>query len=313
MTGDVAGPCLHLVVVNFNTAALLRRCLTHAYASATAFPFTVTVVDNGSADDSLALLRREFPQARAIAAGRNRGFAGGNNLALRAILDDLPPGADRAHEYVLLLNTDLFLAPETLQVLTDFLETHPEAGVVGPRVEKRDGTLDLACRRGFPTPASALYKLLGLSRRFPGHARLAAYNLTHLDPGRRTEVDSVMGACMLVRVAAIAGARGAGLLDERFFMYGEDLDWAYRIKARGWRVFYEPATRVLHYKGATSAQRSGRMIVEFYRAMYLFYRKHYAPAAPRVLNWIVVAGIVARGAVAFGVNLLQPAERKRVA
>jgi GT2 family glycosyltransferase len=122
-----------------------------------------------------------------------------------------------------------------------------------------------------------------------------------------------MGACMLVRVAAIAGERGAGLLDERFFMYGEDLDWAYRIKARGWRVFYEPATRVLHYKGATSAQRSGRMIVEFYRAMYLFYRKHYAPAAPRAFNWLVVAGIVARGAVAFGVNLLRPAERKRVA
>lgn len=307
------GARLHLVVVNYNTAALLRRCLNHAYASETPYPFEVTVVDNGSADESLAMLRREFPQARAIDAGRNRGFAGGNNLALRAILDALPAGADPDHEYVLLLNTDLFLAPDTLRVLTDFLEAHPNAGVVGPRVEKPDGTLDLACRRAFPTPASALFKLLGLSRRFPGSARLASYNLTHLDPGQLTEVDAVMGACMLVRASAIVGPRGAGLLDDTFFMYGEDLDWAYRIKARGWRVFYQPATRVLHYKGATSARSSGRMIVEFYRAMYLFYRKHYAPRAPRALNWLVTAGIVARGAFALGVNLLRPADRKRVA
>lgn len=305
---------LHLVIVNYNTAALLGRCLDHVYASDSAHPFEVTVVDNGSTDGSLALLRERFPQVRAIAAGRNLGFAGGNNLALRAILADLPPDP-RAHdhEYVLLLNTDLFLAPETLRVLTDFLESHPDAGIVGPRVERPDGTLDLACRRSFPTLANALPKLLGLSRRFPGQARLAAYNLTYLDPGQLTEVDAVMGACMLVRLAAIAGARGAGLLDDAFFMYGEDLDWALRIKARGWRVFYCPFTGVLHYKGATSARHSGRMIVEFYRAMYLFYRKHYAPRAPRALNWLVAAGIVGRGTLALGINLLRPPAKKRVA
>ncbi len=301
---------LHIVIVNHNTATLLRRCLEHAYASVTDHPFAVTVVDNGSTDDSLAMVRETFPQARAVAAGRNRGFAGGNNLALRRIVAETPVGPVRSREYVLLLNTDLFLAPDTLQVLTDFLESRPDAGVVGPRVEKPDGTLDLACRRSFPTPANAFFKLTGLSRRFPGNARLAAYNLTHLDPHQLTEVDAVTGACMLVRLTAIDAA---GLLDDRFFMYGEDLDWAYRIKARGWRVFYCPYTRVIHYKGATSARRSGRLIVEFYRAMYLFYRKHYAQRAPRALNWLVTAGIVARGALALGVNLLRPPGRKRVA
>ncbi|HEX5501636.1 MAG TPA: glycosyltransferase family 2 protein [Thermomicrobiales bacterium] len=301
---------LHLVILNYNTAALLRQCLVHVCASACPYPYTVTVVDNGSTDDSLARLRAAFPDVRTIAATRNRGFAGGNNLALRAILAELPAGEARAHEYVLLLNTDLFLAPETLGVLADFLEATPGAGVVGPRVEKPDGTLDLACRRSFPTPRNAFYKLIGLSRRFPDHPRLAAYNLTHLDPGRLTEVDAVMGACMLVRVAAIDQA---GLLDEDFFMYGEDLDWAYRIKRAGWRVYYNPASRVLHYKGATSARRSYRMIVEFYRAMYLFHRKHYAPGTPRALNWAVVAGIVARGVLAFGANVLRPPAGKRVA
>ncbi len=304
---------VHIVVVNYNTADLLRRCLEHAYASESSHPFTVTAVDNGSTDDSLAMLRARFPQARAIASTRNRGFAGAVNLALRAIEADLPPVGDRTarrHEYVLLLNTDLFLAPESLQVLTDFMERTPEAGVAGPRVEKPDGTLDLACRRGFPTPANALYKLTGLSRRFPRNARLVGYNLTHLDPGELAEVDSVMGACMLVRVAAIDDA---GPMDEGFFMYGEDLDWAWRIKAAGWRVYYVPATRVLHFKGATTARQSERMIVEFYRAMYLFYRKHYAPRAPRALNWLVTLGIVARGMLAYGVNVLRPRERKRVA
>lgn len=301
---------LHLIILNYNTAALLRRCLDHVYASDCAHPFTVAVVDNGSTDGSLAMIRDSFPRVRAIDAGRNLGFAGGNNIALRAILAELPAGATREHEYVLLLNTDLFVAPETLQVLADFMEERPDVGIVGPRVEKHDGELDLACRRSFPTPASALAKLLGLSRRFPRHPRLAAYNLTHLDPGELTEVDAVMGACMLVRVAAIDNA---GLLDERFFMYGEDLDWSYRIKARGWRVFYCPYTCVLHYKGATSARQSGRMIVEFYRAMHLFYRKHQAPRAPRALNWLVTAGIVARGALALGLNALRPPARRRVA
>jgi N-acetylglucosaminyl-diphospho-decaprenol L-rhamnosyltransferase len=301
---------VHVVVVNYNTVGLLRQCLDHAIASQTAAAISLTVVDNGSTDGSMAMLREDYPQVRALRSERNLGFSGGNNLALRQILAGLPQRAAREHEYILLVNTDLFLAPDTIAGLVRFAEGHPGVGAVGPRVERPDGTLDLACRRSFPTPANAFFKLFGLSRYFPGNARFASYNLTNLDPAQRTEVDAVTGACMLVRVSAI---EQVGLLDERFFMYGEDLDWAYRIKARGWRIFYEPAVRATHRKGATSARQSGRMIVEFYRAMYLFHRKHYASRSPRPLNWLVAAGIAARGGAALGVNLLRPATKKRVA
>lgn len=301
---------VHVVVVNYNTADLLRRCLDHALASDTRAAVSLTVVDNGSTDGSLALLRDDYPQVRALRSERNLGFSGGNNLALRRILAAMPDHAERAHEYILLVNSDLFLAPDTIAGLVAFAEGRADVGVVGPRIELPNGTLDLACRRSFPTPTNAFFKLFGLSRRFPGNARFAAYNLTNLALDQVTEVDSVTGACMLVRVAAIDEV---GLLDERFFMYGEDLDWAYRIKAAGWRVFYTPAVRALHQKGATSARQSGRMIVEFYRAMYLFYRKHYADRSPRPLNWLVAAGIAARGGVALGLNLLRPVAKKRVA
>ena len=301
---------VHVVVVNYNTAGLLRRCLDHLVASQSSHPITITVVDNGSRDASLEMVRADFPQVRTIRSARNLGFAGGNNLALRQIVAGAPTGAARQDVWVLLVNSDLFVAPETIARLVEFAEADPTIGIVGPRVERPDGSLDLACRRSFPTPANAFFKLAGLSRRFPGNARLAAYNLTNLDERALTEVDAVTGACMLVRLSAIDRV---GLLDEDFFMYGEDLDWAYRIKAAGWRVFYNPATCVLHQKGATSARQSGKMIVEFYRAMYLFYCKHYAARSPRPLNWLVTAGIALRGGLALALNLLRPVARKRVA
>jgi GT2 family glycosyltransferase len=183
-------------------------------------------------------------------------------------------------------------------------------GVVGPKVLLPDGRLDLACRRGFPTPARAFWKLTGLARRFPHNPRFTGYNLTHLDEDTTTEVDSVVGAFMLVRLHAIDQA---GLLDDEFFMYGEDLDWAYRIKEHGWRVFYVAEARVLHLKGASSRRQSYRMIYEFYRAMWLFHRKHYGPRSRFLLNWLVLAGIVTRGGLAMVVNAFRPAHAKRVA
>lgn len=301
---------LAVVIVNHKTPDLLRRCLEHVYASHLDRPLEVWVVDNGSRDESAELVRTHFPDVRLIVSRANLGFAGGNNLALRQIIHEVPADANRHSRYVLLLNSDCFVEPDTLALTAQFLDAHPDVGVVGPKVLLPNGDLDLACRRAFPTPASAFWKLTGLARRFPNHPRFAGYNLTYLDPDKTYEVDSVMGAYMLVRLAAIDEA---GLLDESFFMYGEDLDWAYRIKQRGWRVFYYPAARVLHYKGATSSRQSYRLIVEFYRAMHLFHRKHYAPNTFRLLNWLITAGIVLRGGFALLRNLFRPAGSKRVA
>src|SRR5205814_8060174 len=156
-------------------------------------------------------------------------------------------------DYVLFLNPDTVLPPDALQATVDFLEAHPAAGIVGPKMVKPDGSLDLACRRSFPTPLSSLFKLTGLSKLFPRSRLVARYNLTYLNDDETSEVDSVMGAYMLVRAEALGQA---GLFDERFFMYGEDLDLAFRVKERGWKVYYYPAVQVLHYKGASSRKAS---------------------------------------------------------
>lgn len=216
---------------------------------------------------------------------------------------------DSAPAYILLLNPDTVLPPNALRTMLDFMDAHPEVGVVGPKLVRPDGSLDLACRRSFPSPKVSLCRMLGLSRRFPKSRRLARYNLTFLDPDTMTEVDSVVGAFMLVRRKAIADA---GLLDEEFFMYGEDLDWAFRIKQKGWKVMYNPAVTVVHHKGASSRQRSYRATVEFYRAMLIFYRKHYAKHTFFVVGWLIVGAIYAKGLMAYLRNLLRPEEFKRV-
>lgn len=304
------GP-VYAIVVNYRTPDLTASAVAHLSAGAPAGrDLDVYVVDNGSGDDSVTRLRAACPDATLLASPTNLGFAGGNNLALRDILATLPAGAERADSFVLLLNSDVEVEPDTLPACLAFIEAHPDVAVIGPRLLLPDGSLDLACRRGFPTPSRAFWKLTGLAKRFPDNPRFTGYNLTHLDEMQTTEVDSVVGAFMLVRLSAIDQT---GLLDDTFFMYGEDLDWAYRMKSRGWRVVYYPAATALHLKGATSRRQSFRMLYEFYRAMWLFHRKHYAPRSNRLLNWLVLMGIIARGGVAMASNALRPAHAKRVA
>ena len=324
---------LAIVIVNYNTRDLLARCLESVLANTCRCSYDLLVVDNCSRDGSAAMVRERFPSVHLIQSDRNGGYGYANNLALRVLAGrsgvavgsvlrgpapGRQPGAEipetggaglRFPDYVLLLNPDTELPPNTFQVLIDFLAAHPEAGIVGPRMEKPDGKLDLACRRSFPTPLNSLFKLTGLSRLLPHHPKVAEYNLTHLSEWEPAEVDSVMGACMLVRGTALGAA---GLFDERFFMYGEDLDLAYRVKARGWRVYYNPAVTVLHVKGASSRKQSTRSIREFYRAMHIFYTKHYARRYGALVSALVRAGITLREGVALAQNALRPPARRRV-
>jgi GT2 family glycosyltransferase len=333
-------PNLAIIVVNYNTRDLLDACLESVFASQTSFPFHVVVVDNRSSDGSVELVAQRYPQATLISSDRNGGFGYANNLGLRwlselkslpdsgskgDVLDltgpanlsqpraEVPTGTESALrfpcDHVLFLNPDTVLPPEALEMTVRFLEERPEAGVVGPKVVKLDGTLDLACRRSFPTPASSFFKLTGLSKLLPNNKLVSRYNLTFLGEDETAEVDSVMGAYMLVRGRVL---EQAGLFDERFFMYGEDLDLAFRIKERGWKVFYYPAVHVLHHKGASSRKQSGRSIREFYRAMHTFYQKHYAESRPGIINAVITFGIALRGTIALLQNALRPAERKRV-
>lgn len=305
---------LAVVILNYNRADLLAACLESIFAAPHRCLLEVWVVDNASPDDSAAMVRSRFPQVQLIVSRHNGGFAYGNNLALRRILAGMPandagaPIGD-APDYILLLNNDTIVPFGALDGLVDYLERHPTAGVVGPRLLLPDGSLDLACRRSFPTPEVAFYRMSGLARLFPRSPRFGRYNLSYLDPACETDVDAVVGACMLVRTSIV---REVGLLDEQFFMYGEDLDWAYRIKQYGWRIVYYPAVHVWHHKRAASTRRAIPSIRAFYDAMRIFHRKHYALTTPAPLNLLIEAGITVKELMALGRNLIRPAAARRV-
>jgi N-acetylglucosaminyl-diphospho-decaprenol L-rhamnosyltransferase len=296
---------LSIVVLNYNTRDHLRVCLASITAEGSTSlsradaPYAVEciVVDNASTDCSADMVAAEFPWARLVRAPRNGGFAYGNNLAL-------PRARGRS---VLLLNPDTALPPGTLATLLRCLAEHPEAGIVGPKLLRPDGSIHLACRRSFPTPDVALFRLSGLSRLFPRSRLFGRYNLTFVDPGVPLEVDSVCGACLLIRRQAL---EQIGPLDERFFMYGEDLDWCLRAKQAGWTVRYEPAAVVRHQHGAASRQRALRTAWHFFRAMDLFYAKHYAHRYTPLLTGLVRVGIYLALALALGrLALRAPAAR----
>jgi N-acetylglucosaminyl-diphospho-decaprenol L-rhamnosyltransferase len=276
---------LGVVILNWNTRDLLRACLRSVYASAGPLTYTVCVVDNASSDGSAAMVRAEFPQALVVKSAVNAGYAAGNNLGLRAL--GFGPGRDDAPRLALLLNPDTVVPTTAFADMAAYLDAHPRCGAAGPKLVLPSGELDLACRRSLAFDAF-IYRMLGLSRLFPRSRRFGQYNLTYLSPDVETEVGAVVGAFMLVRREAISQA---GLLDEAFFMYGEDLDWCMAIHRAGWQVRYNPAVTVLHVKRAASRQ-SRKAQIAFHEAMLYFYKKHYAASTPGWLGGLVVAGIL---------------------
>ncbi|MCU0520082.1 MAG: glycosyltransferase family 2 protein [Anaerolineae bacterium] len=274
-----------VVIVTFNTCALLRRCLISVLESE-GVALRVCVVDNASADGSAAMVAAEFPQVELIANSTNVGYPAANNQGLRLLGFGADP-SEWAPRYALLLNADTEVPADALPRVVAFADDHAKAAAVGPRLVRPDGSLDLACRRSFPTPAVSAFRILGLSKVFPRSRVFGRYNLTYLPEDETADVDAVVGAFMLVRGEAIAEV---GLLDESFFMYGEDLDWAFRMKAAGWRVYYYPKVTVLHVKRASSRQNP-RAQVEFWRSMEIFYKKHYAAETPRWLHLLIVGTV----------------------
>jgi N-acetylglucosaminyl-diphospho-decaprenol L-rhamnosyltransferase len=301
---------LGIVIVNYNVRDLLCDCLESVFGSHGGLALEVCVVDNDSRDGSADMVAVEFPQVRLVRA-ENRGYAAGNNLGLRAFGFGGGQGVSGSGpRYVLLLNPDTVLPPSALVDMVTFLEERPQAGIAGPRLVREDGSLDRACRRGFPTPEVAFYHLSRLSRLFPHSRRFGRYNVTYLPPDLTTEVDSVVGAFMLIRAEVIDQV---GLLDEQYFMYAEDLDFCYRAKQRGWQVWYNAAVTVLHYKGQSSRQRSAFANIEFYRTMRLFHDKHYRDRTFFLANWLIYGAIGLMGGLALVRDRLRPAGRRGVA
>jgi hypothetical protein len=282
---------LAVIIVNFNTKEKLRDCLQSVFNSQTRYNFQVWVVDNASGDGSAEMVKKEFPQVRLIENQENVGFAKASNQALR----------QARGRYYLLLNSDAEVLPDTFDKMIFFMDNNPTVGISGCKVVKGDGKLDLACRRSFPNPVNAFFRVAGLSFLF-AKSRMASYNLTYLPEDEVVEVDSVMGAFLLIRREVM---EQIGLLDEDFFMYGEDLDWCYRAKKAGFKVMYVPLTTVIHHKGSSSRRVPGKALLEFHRAMQLFYDKYYQEKYNFLVNALVKIGIWARYLVKVLENFLR--------
>lgn len=254
---------------------MVRDCLAALRDYAPAVPLRVIVVDNGSRDGTVEMIRREFPEVDLVDAGANLGFAAATNAAIRR----------GSAPYVLALNPDTRVHPHVLERLLILMEERPEVGICGCRLQREDGSFDHAARRAFPTPLSALGHFL-LIGRLDRMGPLAQYRAPNVERG---QVDAVNGAFMLVRRAALDEV---GLFDEGFWMYMEDLDLCYRFARAGWVTWYEPSVSVTHVKAGTSGRNRGlRLNYAFHYGMFRFYRKHYAASRPRLLNVVVYIGI----------------------
>ena len=281
---------LSVVILSYNTKDLLEQALRTVAEAAVAMSVEIFVVDNASRDGSADMVAIKFPHVRVIKNSANLGFAAGNNMALRLV----------SGRYVLLLNSDTIVRKDTLRCLMSFLEENSEAGAAGCKILNPDGSLQLSCRRGFPTPTAALSKLFGLSRIFPNSPRLARYNLTYLDPDEINEVDALSGSCMMVRKEAIDQA---GLLDEDYFFFGEDLDWCFCIRQAGWKIFYVPNTEIIHFKGESSREEEMKVLYRFYESMSIFAKKHMQRRYRFFPMWLLHVGIVLYGLFSFATRV----------
>ena len=253
---------LSVIIVNYNVKHYLWQCLDSVQRAARGLDVETWVVDNASTDGSIDFLRLQFPDVHYVENTENVGFARANNQAIR----------ESTGELVLLLNPDTFIAEDTLQHCIQFFEQHPQAGALGIHMVNRDGSFARESRRGLPTPATSFYKVLGLNRLFPRHPRFAHYYMGHLPEFADGQVEVLSGAFMMLRRTAL---EQVGLLDETYFMYGEDIDLSYRIGMGGWECWYTPKL-MLHYKGESTQQTSFRYVYNFYHAMLIFFRKHYS-------------------------------------
>ncbi|HTR81289.1 MAG TPA: glycosyltransferase, partial [Bacteroidota bacterium] len=274
---------ISVVIVNYNVRDFLNNALVSVFKALEGFEGEVFVVDNASDDGSCEMLQKSFPHVHLIKNTVNVGFAKANNQAL----------ALAAGKYLLLLNPDTIVQEDTFRVLIGFFESNPDVGMAGCKILNPDGTLQLACRRSFPTPWVALTKVSGLSSVFGSTKLFGRYNLTYLNPDENYEVDAISGSCMMVRRDVYTTVGG---LDENFFMYGEDLDWCYRVQKEGWKVFYVADTKIIHYKGESTRRSDIDELKIFYKAMRLFVQKHHQGSI--VFGWVLDVAIDARKFIA---------------
>jgi GT2 family glycosyltransferase len=272
------GPGISIVIVSYNVREYLDACIQSIYHAAAKFAGDIEVIvfDNDSRDGTLTLLKPRYPEIIWLKSDRNLGFGTGCNRGAAVASQDL----------LLFLNPDTLVSEDTFQVMWEFMRAQEHVGVAGCKIVNRDGSLQLACKRSFPSPQVAAYKFMGLSTLFPKSRVFGKYNLTFLDENKTHEVDAVSGSFMCIKADLF---RAVGGFDEDFFMYGEDLDLCFRIKTLGKRNFYHPSTTAIHFKGESAKSKPFRSFLYFYESMVIFSKKHFElRALPLIIFYLGV-------------------------
>ncbi len=277
---------LSVIIVSYNVRDFLKCSLESVRKATRNLDLEVFVVDNDSKDDSVEMVRTHFPDVHLMDTGENLGFAKANNLALK----------EADGRYLMILNPDCVLPEDSLETLVQFMDDHPDVGAAGPKLLNRDGSFQVASKRGFPTPWASFCKLSGLSTLFPRSRVFNQYELGWLDPDETHEIDVLCGAAMIVRREAYEKVGG---LSEEYFMFGEDIDWSYTIQSAGWKIYYVAETSIIHYKGESTRRSNTDREYHFYNAMRIFAKKHFR------------SGLVNRIAIELGIFLGEIVARLR--
>ena len=283
---------LSIIIVNYNVCYFLEQALLSVRKAVAELgqPTEVFVVDNNSADNSVAMVRARFPEVVLIENKNNPGFSKANNQALR----------QATGEYQLLLNPDTLVEEDTFRRCCDFMDAHPACGGLGVQMLDGQGNFLPESKRGLPTPTVAFYKISGLARLFPRSRTFGRYHLGFLAQDAPHQIEVLSGAFMLLRQTALAEV---GLLDEDYFMYGEDIDLSYRLTQGGWQNWYYPGTRIIHYKGESTKRTSVNYVFVFYRAMVIFAQKHFAPGRAGLFSLLINSAIWLRAGAAVAQRL----------
>lgn len=285
---------LTVVIVNYNVAYFLEQCLHSVQRASENIECEVFVVDNNSVDGSNDMVRQKFPWVKLIANKDNVGFSRANNQAMR-----IAKG-----RYVLLLNPDTLVEEDTFVKSVAFMDAHPDAGGLGVKMIDGKGQFLPESKRGLPTPTVAFYKIFGLSALFPKSRIFGQYHLGYFDQDETHEVPILSGAFMLMRKETLDKV---GLLDEAFFMYGEDIDLSYRIILGGYKNYYFPETRIIHYKGESTKKSSVNYVFVFYRAMLIFANKHFSARLAKTYSFLINLAIYLRASIAIANRFIKRA------
>jgi GT2 family glycosyltransferase len=283
---------LSVIIVNYNVQHFLEQCLHSVRKASKNVSLEVFVVDNNSVDGSVEMVKEKFPEVLLIENKKNTGFSYANNQAIKV----------SKGEYVLLLNPDTVVEEDTFEKVIAFMDTHPNAGGLGVKMLDGKGNFLPESKRGLPTPSVAFYKIFGLSKLFPKSKTFGKYHLGYLDKDQTNEVDVLSGAFMLMRKSALDKV---GLLDETFFMYGEDIDLSYRIILGGYKNYYFPETRIIHYKGESTKKSSVNYVFVFYRAMVIFAEKHFSQNNAKLFSFLINLAIYLRAGAAITARFLK--------